>query len=432
MSSLVHHMTMLSDAASRGPKVLVSGRGVRVIDSEGKSYIDALSGLYNVNAGYGREELGAVAAEAMGKLGFGPLFFGRATEPALALADKLAEMIPASMDRIFLTLGGSDAVDSAIKLVRHVNTLAGNPQKMKIIARRDSYHGMTMGGTTATGQQALRNQVGPLLPQVLHVGQPDPDDGRVSAAELEQAILREGADTVAAFIGEPIAVPPGVAVPAADYWSEIQTVCRRHGVLLIIDEVITGFGRTGRMFASEHWGIAPDLLLMSKGLSSGYVPIGAVGMRSELVDELERSKTLLPHGFTTGGHPTCCAVALANIAILERENLVDNAAAMGAHLEQGLRDLSAAHEPATAVRALGMLTAIDVPGDVDGGPASFWIAAEMEQRGVLLRPYGPSLVIAPPLVATPQDIDAILEPLGEILSELPARGHRVLLEQAAG
>jgi adenosylmethionine-8-amino-7-oxononanoate aminotransferase len=406
----------------------VRGQGVRLQDDAGSWFIDALSGLYNVNVGYGRRELGIVAADEMSRLGFGTLFFGRATPPTIALAEKLTVLTPASIAHIFFTVGGSDAVDSAIKLIRHANALAGHAEKVKVIARIDSYHGMTLAATTATGQAALRRDIGPLMPAVVHVSQPDPTDGRVSAVELEQAILRERPETVAAFIGEPVAVPPGVRIPAPDYWPEIQSVCRKYEVRLVVDEVITGFGRTGTMFASEHWGLEPDVIAMSKGLSSGYVPIGALGISAELMETLQHNPSILPHGFTTGGHPTCCAVALANIGILEREGLVANAASTGQYLAACLAQARQDHMTVDSARSIGMLGALDVLGEVDERPASLWVVDQLEAHGVLTRSYGNTIVVAPCLISTRSDIDDIFTAVTAVLSELQ---NKVSLEPSA-
>jgi adenosylmethionine-8-amino-7-oxononanoate aminotransferase len=297
---------------------------------------------------------------------------------------------------------------------------------MKIIARRDSYHGMTLGGTTATGQAALREAVGPLLPGVIHVEQPDPEDGRISATELEETILREGPETVAAFIGEPIALPPGVAIPPNNYWPAIRQVCTRYDVLLIADEVVNGFGRTGRMFACEHWALEPDLMIMSKGLTSGYQPLAAVGMREEFFHRLAKSSTLLPHGFTAGGHPAACAVALANIDIIEREGLVDNAASVGGYLAERLRVMRDRRDDVTAVRALGMLCAFDLTGKVatPEGPAfaGEWLTAELEARGMFVRNYKNTIAVGPSLTATQADIDEIVERIEAAVDDVPAIG----------
>ena len=364
----VLQMASLGRIAEDGPLVIERASGMTLTASDGREYIDALSGLYNVNVGWGRDELADVAAATMRRLGYASNFFGRTTQEALDLSETLARITPDGIDRFFFTTGGSDAIDTALKLIRHANVLAGQPEKMTVIARRDSYHGMTMGGTTATGVSALRG-VGPLLPGVVHIGQPGSYGDGATAADLERTILELGPENVAAFLGEPVALPPGLAIPPDDYWPAIREVCTRHDVRLIADEVITGFGRTGHMFASERWSIRPDVMTMAKGITSGYMPLGAVGISEEHYRQLAESGTILPHGFTAGGHPVACAVALANIAILEREDLVANAAAAGRHLAARLAELTASHDAILRSRGVGMLSAFDLDGQrVTGSP----------------------------------------------------------------
>jgi adenosylmethionine-8-amino-7-oxononanoate aminotransferase len=411
----VLQMTSLRQVAVHGPLLVAEASGNRLRNIDGREYIDAVNGLFNVNIGYGRPELPAVAAEAMRRLSFGSNYFGRTHVGALALSEKLASITPPGIDRFFLTVGGSDAVDTAIKLVRHANVLAGNPEKMTVIARRDGFHGMTMAGTTATGVKSLRDHVGPLLPGFVHIGQPGAAGDNATAEQLESKILELGPDTVAAFIGEPVSLPPGLAIPPTDYWPAIRDVCSRYGVRLIADEIINGFGRTGRMFASEHWEIGPDVITMSKGITSGYVPLGAVGIGEEHYQQLLDSDTIIPHGFTAGGHPVACAVALANIGIIENEGLVENAACVGQYLLARLHELADNHEEVLSVRALGMLGAFDIDGKrITGDPetatqAGEILTSELAQGGLLLRPYGNTMVFGPSLATGKNEIDEIFE-----------------------
>jgi adenosylmethionine-8-amino-7-oxononanoate aminotransferase len=417
-------MASLSQIATNGPLVIAEGRGNRLRDVDGREYFDAVNGLFNVNIGYGRTELADAAADAMRRLSFGSNFFARTTVEALELSEKLAGITPDGIERFLLTVGGSDAVDSAIKLVRHANVLAGRPEKVIVIGRRDGYHGMTMGGTTATGVESLREGVGPLLPGVVHIGQPGPAGDNATAEQLEAKILELGPDNVAAFIGEPISLPPGVAIPPDDYWPGIREVCTRYEVRVIADEVINGFGRTGRMFASEHWTIAPDLMTMSKGITSGYLPLGAVGIREEHYEQLLESESILPHGFTAGGHPAACAVALVNIAIIENEGLVENAASVGDHVQQCLDDLARRHESVLSVRSLGMLGAFDVDGEqITGDPetadqAGGTVTSELARAGVLVRPYGNTVAFGPALCTTRAEVDEIFDRFDSTLTGL--------------
>ena len=358
----VLQMASLGRIAEDGPLVIDRASGMTLTASDGREYIDALSGLYNVNVGWGRDELADVAAATMRRLGYASNFFGRTTQEALDLSETLARITPDGIDRFFFTTGGSDAVDTALKLIRHANVLAGQPDKMTVIARRDSYHGMTMGGTTATGVSALREGVGPLLPGVVHIGQPGSYGDGATAADLERTIVELGPENVAAFLGEPVAMPPGLAIPPDDYWPAIREVCTRHDVRLIADEVITGFGRTGHMFASERWSIRPDVMTMAKGITSGYMPLGAVGISEEHYRRLVESDTILPHGFT--GRPPG---RLRRRAGEHRDHR-----AGGPRRERRRRrppprdaprraDRLPRHDP--ALRGVGMLSAFDLDGE---------------------------------------------------------------------
>jgi putrescine aminotransferase len=417
-------MASLRQTAADGPLVIARAEGNRLWDIDGREYVDAINGLFNVNVGYGRPQLAEVAADTMRRLSFASNFFGRTTAEALELSEKLAAITPDGLNRFFLTVGGSDAIDTAIKLIRHANVLAGDSGKMTVIARRDGYHGMTMGGTTATGVKVFRESVGPLLPGVVHIGQPGAAGDNATAEQLEAKILELGPENVAAFLGEPISLPPGVAIPPDDYWPAIREVCSRYDFRLIADEVINGYGRTGRMFASEHWSINPDVMTMSKGITSGYVPLGAVGIREEHYQQLLESDTVMPHGFTAGGHPVACAVALANIAIIEDEGLVENAATVGDHLNKRLREFAGRHEVVLSTRSLGMVAAFDIDGEqITGDPATAAqagaiVASELTNDGVLLRPYGNTMAFGPSLATTPDEIDELFERFDGTLNRL--------------
>ncbi len=422
----VLQMAALQPIHDHGPLVVAEARGNVLRDIEGREFVDGINGLFNVNVGYGRDELVDVAAATMRRLGFASNFFGRTTEQALALSAKLAEITPRGLDRFFFTVGGSDAIDTALKLVRHANILAGKPEKMTVIARRDGYHGMTMGGTSATGIAVFRTSIGPLLPGVEHIGQPGRWGDNATAAELEQKILELGPDNVAAFLGEPIALPPGLAIPPDDYWPAIRAVCTRYDVRLIADEVICGFGRTGRMFTCDHWGVEPDLMTMSKGITSGYFPLGAVGMREEHFQTLLGSTGILPHGFTAGGHPVACAVALANIELIEREHMVENAARVGDHIAERLVQFEQRHDAVSGVRSKGMLAGFDLDGAAlvgaaDASRAGAILTAALTDLGVLIRPYGNTMVFGLALPTPPAEIDALFERFDAAIDQLRSR-----------
>ena len=322
--------------------VWVSGRGAVLIDETGREYLDALAGLWNVIVGHGREELGVAAARQMSQLGFATSYAGSTNRPSIALAERLAELCYPGVNTFYFTCGGAEANESAFKTARYYWKLRGKPAKTKIISRVWGYHGTTLAAMSATGIVSYWPMFEPRVPGFLHIASPYPyrferpasataDDprtpGEMAADFLEEAILREGADTVAAFIGEPVQGSGGVIVPPDDYWPRIRAICDRHNVLLIADEVITGFGRTGQWFGLSRYGIQPDLVTFAKGITSGYFPLGGMGLSDPIAAAVRASssdKTWM-HAFTYSGHPVGCAVALANLDILEREGLIERA-----------------------------------------------------------------------------------------------------------
>lgn len=412
---LVPAMTQIGRAIE-SPAVFSKASGIRVWDSEGREYVDAMSGMMNVNLGYGRDDIAQALAEASKNLSFAITFFGYSHEPQVRLAEKLSEVTPAGIERFFFTVGGSDAIDSAIKLARQYHRSRGKPDKSKIVGRFQSYHGMTLAATALTGAPDYWKAVQPLPPDILHVQQPfDVDDG---VAELEKFIEREGADTVAAFIAEPISLPTGAQIPSADYWPKVREVCDRHDVLLVIDEVITGFGRTGRMFAIEHWGVSPDMLVMAKGITSGYAPLGALGMRSAIVDSIADAGDFVAHGFTAGGHPVSCAAALENLRIFEEERLLEGAEEIGEYLEAGLRTVQERTGLIRGVRRLGLLVAVDADlGEDDlsplpgGDSPGARFNRGLREVGLIGRVYGSTVILGPSLTTTRADADEIVNRL---------------------
>lgn len=420
LAHVVHPLSPLHELAQQGALMIVAGSGCRIRDAAGKSYLDACAGLWNVNVGYGREELADVARDSLASLGYATLYLGRGNEPAALLAAKLSTITPPAIDRFFYTVGGSDANETAIKIARYRYAVRGKPGKVKVIARRGSYHGSSFGAVTATGAPGFWEGFGPLVPGFSHIDQPERAKPSC-ASELEDEILRQGADTVAAFIAEPISVPCGLPLPPDGYWQDVREICDHHDVTLILDEVITGFGRTGRMFGSEHWQLTPDLLVLAKGLTSGYLPLGAVGMSDALHDEIAVPGRTFMHGFTAGGHPACCAVALRNVEIIEEERLVERAAENGEYLLAGLRQAARDHPAVTEPRGLGMMAAFDLVGG--GGPSDRFddrspgkaVELAMIDRGILVRAFGDTVAMAPPLVATRAEIDEIVEALDAVV-----------------
>ncbi len=391
--------------------LIVSASGMILKDNHGLEYIDAISGLINVNVGYGRHELNAAATQAK-NISYGTLFFGRTNEFAAKLAGKLATISPTGIERFFFTLSGSDANDTAFRLVRATNVARGLTKKLKILARRNSYHGATIATMSAGGNSLRHLGLGIRMPGFVDISQPIAEFDAI--AELEKVIAREGPETIAAFIGEPIAYQAGMIVPPKHYWQKVREICTKNDITLIIDEVLTGFGRTGKMFAIEHWGITPDMLIISKGLTSGYLPLAAVGIHSTYHDSILASlgsgEGIL--GFTGTGHPASCAVALANLEIIEREGLVENSRVMGEYLLTQLNAMQANSKNISGSRVLGLLAGLDVVASHNAEESENFsfckdIVELLKARRIFLRPFGRTIAIAPPLIATAADIDLI-------------------------
>jgi adenosylmethionine-8-amino-7-oxononanoate aminotransferase len=412
------------------PLLLVEGRGEMLIDAEGKEYIDGLSSLWNVNAGHGRKALAEAAAAQMSKLAFASAYAGASNIPSIRLAEKLVKLAYANSSAVYFTTAGAESNESAFKIARYYWKLRGRPNKVKIFSRIHAYHGVTLAAMSATGMASYHKMFGPLVPHFLQVPAPYPyrwpgnDDPGTGAAEaLERAILAEGADTVAAVIAEPVMGAGGVIVPPASYFPRLREICDQHDVLLIADEVITGFGRTGRWFALGHWGVEPDLVSFAKGVSSAYVPLGGVLLSRRVHQTMLEAPAdqKFMHAATYSGHPACCAVGLRNIEIIEEENLVERAALMGRRLLAGLESLLLDLPVVGEVRGLGMMCGIElVESKQTKAPAiglGGRVAAEALSRGLILRirggsadpAVGDTICIAPPLVTRSEVIDRIAE-----------------------
>jgi putrescine---pyruvate transaminase len=417
--------------AHQEPKLWVEGRGAIVVDSEGREYIDGLSSLWNVNVGHGREELARAAYEQMRRLAYYSAYTGSTNGPAVQLAEKLAELFYPSINSFFFTSGGAESTESSFKTARFYWKAAGKPDKVKFISRMKGYHGVTMAAMAATGLPAYWPMFEPRMPGFVHIESPYPyrfvnktpelSDGVAAANLLEEAILREGPETVAGFIAEPVQGAGGVIPPQDDYFRRIREICDQYEVLLISDEVITGFGRTGRWFGLEHYGIEPDIAQFAKGITSGYVPLGGIGVSDRIraaIEEVPPEKRWM-HAFTYSGHPTACAVALANIAIIEGEGLVARAAELGAQLNQGLLELE--ELPIVGnVRGKGMMAAVELVADKaskEPFPAAanmgVKVQKELIKRGLYTRVVGDTICLAPPLVTPAETIDRIVQILGE-------------------
>ncbi len=405
--------------------IMASGRGATVTDIEGREYVDGLASLWNVNVGHGRAVLAEAAAEQMRELAFSSAYGGFSTAPAIKLAAKLAEIAPGELEATFFASGGAEANDTSYKIARLYHKLRGEPERVNIVSRIRDYHGLTWGATSATGIAGFWKGFEPTAPGFLHAPSPDPyryaGSGSAGAAyvdALEKVVLDAGPRTVAAVVAEPVQGAGGVIVPPADYFQLLRKVCDRHGLLLIADEVITGFGRTGKWFALEHWNVQADLMIFAKGVTSGYLPLSGVMLTRSVLDVLKSVKGTFMHGFTYSGHPTACAVGLRNLQIIEDEGLVEQVASKGAHLQKKLQELRG-HDIVGDVRGLGLLGGVELVKDKTtkelfdaslGAAQNVWIAALGE--GVIVRPLtGDVLAISPPFVITEQQIDRIVDTL---------------------
>ncbi|MEL6934685.1 MAG: aminotransferase, partial [Pseudomonadota bacterium] len=331
-----HHLHPFTEGHAlnkKGARVITRAKGVTLTDSDGNDYLDAMAGLWCVNLGYGRHELAEAAARQMKELPYYNTFFQTTHVPAIALAERLAELAPHDLNHVFFASSGSEANDTNIRLVRTYWEQKGKPSKRAIISRKNAYHGSSMGSASLGGMAGMHAQGGMPIPDIYHIDQPywyaeggdsDPGEfGLARARQLEEKIHELGADNVAAFIGEPVQGAGGVIIPPDSYWPEIQRICDEHNILLIADEVICGFGRTGNWFGQETYGICADVMTIAKGVSSGYAPVGGSMVSDEIADVLNGCE--FAHGYTYSGHPVTTAVALENLRILDEEGIVERA-----------------------------------------------------------------------------------------------------------
>jgi adenosylmethionine-8-amino-7-oxononanoate aminotransferase len=425
---------------AKGPIIIAEGDGAWVTDTDGKRYLDGLSGQWCVNVGYGRARLADAAAAQLKKLAFHPLTRGHI--PAIELGERLEELLGGDRATYYAN-SGSEANELAFKLVRQYHQLRGEPSRFKIIARYRAYHGSTLGALSATGQAMRRTGYEPLAPGFLHVPPPDPfrdgiadddleDYGRRCAADLERTIQFELPETVAAVIMEPIITGGGVIIPPDSYLPAVKAMCERHGVLLIVDEVICGFGRTGTMFGHDRSGVRPDLVTMAKGITSAYIPLAATVVSNDIfaafpADPADSGR--LRHINTFGGHPAGCAVALETLAIMEEEQLCERSATVGADLLERLRDTLGDHPLVGEVRGRGLLIGIELVADqATRAPAprtvSGGVVAAAQQRGLLVGRNVDTaagldnvIALAPPLSLTDDDVDHIVDVLGAVFAE---------------
>jgi adenosylmethionine-8-amino-7-oxononanoate aminotransferase len=429
---LIHPLHHPKETANA--RIIVRGEGAMLYTSDGGEYIDGLSCLWNVNIGHGRKELADAASAQMQKLAYASAYAGYSNEPAIRLAERLIGLSYSNMAGVYFTTGGAESNESAFKFARYHWKRLGKPNKVKIISRRYGYHGVTMAAMSATSLPNYHKMFGPLVPEFLQVAPPYPyrwpgngDAGIGAADAVEEAILAEGSDTVAAIIAEPVMGSGGVIVPPPTYFPRLREICDRHGVLLIADEVITGFGRTGQWFGMGHWNTKPDLMSFAKGVTSGYLPLGGViiskHMHQVLLDAPADEKFM--HAATYSGHPVCCAVGLANIDIIEKEGMVERAQIQGDRFRQGLETLLTLPNVGE-VRGIGMLAAIELVEEkgtkTPAKGLGAKVVAEAANRGLILRlraaadgppASGDTLCFAPPLPTPEATLDRIVEIVGE-------------------
>jgi putrescine---pyruvate transaminase len=433
LAHLIHplHNRPLHAAAGH---VWVKGNGAMLTDADGREFIDGLSGLWNVVCGHGRRELVDAAARQMADLAYCSGYAGSSNIPAILLAERLAEITYASINRFFFTCGGGEASDTSFKTARYYWRLKGRPEKTKVISRQWGYHGVTLAAMSATGISSYWPMFEPRVPGFVQIPSPYPyryvapegvSPGIAAANELEQAILREGPETVAMFLGEPVQGAGGVIPPPDDYWPRIRALCDRYDVLLVADEVITGFGRTGRLFGLEHWGVEPDMMLFAKGITSGYFPLGGLGVSESIAEVLDSGDMPWMHAYTYSAHPVGCAVALATIDIIQREEFPRQAAEKGTYLLNGLRSALSGHPHVGDVRGKGLMCGIEFVAD-KGTKAEFPVAEKVgsrvheatQRRGLYSRLRGESVFcLAPPIVTTYPQLDRIIEIMAEAVTE---------------
>ena len=422
-----------------GPMVIERGQGVHVYDDQGKEYIEGLAGLWSVAVGFGEERLVQAAAAQMRKLPFYHSFSHKSHPAAVALAERLVRMAPGPMSKAHFTSSGSEANDLAIKMIWYYNNALGRIHKKKIISRQRAYHGVSIASASLTGLPAFHRDFDVPLPMMRHVscpsywrfgapGESEEDFATRLAGELEDRILAEGPETVAAFFGEPVMGAGGVIIPPRTYWEKIQAVCRRHDVLIVADEVITGFGRTGRMFGCETYGITPDILVVSKALTSSYIPLSALVFSDAIYQVLADNSAkigVFAHGFTASGHPVATAVALENLDIIEERGLVAKAAASSPQFQARLREF-AKHPYVGEARGIGLIGGLEFVADkatkaafAQPGAVGARLAELCQEEGLIIRAIGDIIAFCPPLVIEPGEIDEMFDRFGLALARLP-------------
>ncbi|MDQ2820566.1 MAG: aspartate aminotransferase family protein [Pseudomonadota bacterium] len=435
-----HPMMHQADMKTRQPLRIVRGDGCHVFDDQGRQFIDGVAGLWNVNVGHNRREVKDAIIAQLDELAYFQIFDGVSHPRAEELSARLIDMLaPEDMQRVCYGANGSDATETALKVARQYWKILGQKDRTKFISLKQGYHGSHFASAGVNGNAVFRRNYEPNMAGCFHVENPwvyrnpftqDPDElGRVCAMLLEREIEFQGPDTVAAFIAEPVQGAGGVIVPPANYWPLVRAVCDKYGVLLIADEIVTGFGRTGNLFGARGWGVKPDIMCFAKGISSGYIPLSATTLNGRVAEAFENNRDFtgaLMHGYTYSGHPVGCAAALASLAIVTDEDLPANAATQGAYLLAQLQPLMARYEVIGDIRGKGLMVAIDLVDDrITRAPVSplsgfaYAIAEAARQHGVIVRPVGANIILSPPLVIQRPDIDRIVAALAAAFKAVP-------------
>jgi putrescine aminotransferase len=422
----LHPFTDHKDLHKKRSRIITRADGVYIYDSDGNKILDGMSGLWCVNSGYGRDEIVDAAAAQMRELPYYNNFFQCAHPPAIELANMLQEVSPPQFNRVFFTGSGSESNDTVVRMVRRYWDLMGQPERHTIISRKNAYHGSTVAAASLGGMRPMHEQGGLPIPGIVHVEQPywfgsdrtlSPDEfGLLAARSLEDKIKELGADKVAAFIGEPIQGAGGVIIPPDTYWPEVQRICDDYGILLISDEVITGFGRLGEWFGADYFGITPDLMPFAKGVTSGYLPLGGVLVGDRVADVLIDKGGEFFHGYTYSGHPAACAVAIQNLRILQREQLVERVKNdIGPYLQAGWQKLGE-HPLVGETRMVGLIGALELVKNkstlerFDEQLGAGTICRDfLVNNGLVMRAVGDTIVVAPPFVLSHAEADELLD-----------------------
>ena len=424
----LHPFTDYKDLGEKKSRIITRADSVYIYDADGNKILDGMSGLWCVNAGYGRDELVAAAEKQLRELPYYNSFFQCAHPPSIELSRLLKEITQPQFNRAFYAGSGSESIDTMIRMVRRYWELMDQPDRQIIIARENAYHGSTIGGTSLGGMKLQRAQGGMLVPGIEHIGQPywfgsdrslSPDDFGLQAARyLEQKIEEVGADKVAAFVGEPIQGAGGVIVPPETYWPEIQRICDEHGILLVTDEVICGFGRLGEWFGADYYGVRPDLMTFAKGVTSGYLPLGGVMVGDRVSDVMIDKGGEFYHGYTYSGHPVACAAGMATLDVYEDERLFERAAQLNDHWIDSAMKLKQ-ETNVIDVRCMGLIGAVELAPRKDAPMArGIEIGKRCYDKGFWVRNIGDAMVFSPPLIISEEQITRLFETLAETIREV--------------